>query len=238
MILANIITDLCLRAGLDGSEIDVSLITDENVQPVSEPGGYLVERPQAAAAALREVMQAFFIDCCESNGQLVFVPRASSTASVTIPETDLGLVADNAELVEQLAAEQDLPQSVTTVYVDASLDYQQGKQLKARNPRIITIVTKNQEIRSLPFTLTADDGRQIAEVTLYTYWQNRTSYVMNLWRACYLLLDPTDLVHFVYEGVTYLMRIVTSRIGQGAAVALQGVSENPLNYVSIAVGSD
>lgn len=154
----------------------------------------------------------------------------------TIPERDLGLVKDNAKLIEALAQENDLPQAVTVLFNDQTLNYQQGKQLKGRNPRIITLETKNQKIMSLPFSLTPQQARQLAEAHLYSEWENRSSYAINLWRALYLLLDPGDWIQFVYEGLTFIARIVSCDVGRGAVVGLACVADDPRDYVSEAVG--
>jgi hypothetical protein len=236
-LIPNIILDLCQRAGIPSTLVDVSAVTAANLQPVSAgPGGYLIERPQPAAAALREICSAFFIDARESSGMLRFVPRASQKPPYVIPETDLGLAADKAELAEELAQESDLPVSVTVLYIDATLDYQQGKQLKARNPRIVTVATRNQTVLSLPFNLTPDQGRQIAETTLYVAWTNRLAWRINLWRAGYGRLDPADFVSFVYQGVTYTARIMTSTVGVDGSINLDCVADDPRNYVSDVVG--
>src|SRR5690242_1542685 len=113
--IAAMIEDLCKRAGLDPSLVDTSLLTDDNIQPVSNPTGYLINRPTQASTAIQEILKAFFIDACESEGKLKFVPRALARTPLTIPETDLGLEADQAELTEQQAHEQDLPRSVTVI---------------------------------------------------------------------------------------------------------------------------
>lgn len=153
-----------------------------------------------------------------------------------IPERDLGLVKDKAKLIEALAQENDLPQAVTVLFNDQTLNYQQGKQLKGRNPRIITLETKNQKIMSLPFSLTPQQARQLAEAHLYSEWENRSSYAINLWRALYLLLDPGDWIQFVYEGLTFIARIVSCDVGRGAVVGLACVADDPRDYVSEAVG--
>jgi hypothetical protein len=236
--LAGAIDDLCLRAGLDSSEIDTSLITDTNVQPVQAMRGYVINRPTTAAQSLQEIMRAYFIDACESGGAVRFVPRGMPQPyALTIAEDDLGLHEDQTEIVEQQSQEQDLPISTTVLFNDQQLNYEQGKQIKMRNPRILTIGTRNQRVLSLPFSFLPTEAHQIAEADLYSTWFNRLGYQMNLWRASWALLDPTDLVSFVYEDVAYTMRITSSHLGQGLAVALEGVLEDYRNYLSTSIGA-
>jgi len=235
--LATAIADLCLRAGLVASEIDTSLLTGSNVQPVQALRGYVVERPTTAAECLQEIMRAYFIDACETGGTVRFVPRGMVPSPPTVPEGDLGLLEDKAKLTEQQSQAEDLPVSTTVLYNDALVNYQQGKQIKQRNPRILTVATRNQTVLSLPFTLLPDEARQIAEADLYSKWCNRLSYKMNLWRASWALLDPCDTVKFIYEGKTFNMRLLSVQVGQNLTAALEGVLEDYRNYNSIISGS-
>jgi hypothetical protein len=228
-----VILDLCKRAGLDVSRIDVSLLTSANLKPTNICLGYVVERPTPAAELLKILMQAYFFDGCESDGKMKWVPRGLAPA-LAIPEADLGLLSDGAKLEEHIGQEQDLPQSVTVLYNDPALVYQQGKQHKGRNVRIIR--TRNQVIITMPMTLTADWARQIAEKWEYLFWLERFQYTLNLWKAYYMLLDPTDVITFIYEGLGFEMRVVENSLGQGYVVALTGVSENANNYLSSIVG--
>src|SRR5665213_2082899 len=229
----DVIHDICERSGLVDSQISNSLLVPPNIQPTTQVQGYLVDRPAPAATVLKVLMLAYFFDACESGGAMTFVPRGMPLA-LTIPEADLGLVEDKAKLIEQISQEQDLPRQFTITYNDPTLDFQQNKQLKGRNVRIVK--TKNQTILEVPMTMTADWAKQMAEKALYLAWLERNSYKMNLWRAAYLLLDPTDVIAFVYETLTFQMRVQENSIGQGLAIALSGVSEYAQLLNSSAVG--
>jgi len=232
--LADVVLDVCERTGMASSQVDVSLLTSENIFPDDIVQGYAITRTTAASEVIKPLFQAYFFDACESDGTLRFVPRGLP-AALTIPETDLGLLEDGAKVKpEQLAQEQDLPQNVTVLYNDLAMDFQQGKQLKQRNSRIIK--TRQQQIIELPMSLDAKFARQVAEKTLWLAWLERTSYTVNLWRALYMLLDPTDVIEFVYEGNTFQMRAVDTLLGQGFAIKIDGVGDNQNNYLSSAVG--
>jgi hypothetical protein len=51
-------------------------------------------------------------------------------------------------------------------------------------------------------------------------------------------LDPTDVVSFVYQGITFTMRVSISNIGVSYTVELSGVSEAQAAYSSVAAGGD
>jgi hypothetical protein len=228
---SDIVTDICLRAGLSSSQIDVSLLTNANVFGGStQVLGYLVERPTAAAEILKPLMQGYFFDGCETNGTMKWVPRGLSSA-LTIPESDLGLLSDGAKVKpEQIAQEQDLPLAFTVLYNDIALDYQQGSQQRTRSSRVKK--TKQQTIISLPIVMTATQALQIAETALYLAWLERNSFTFNLGSPKYMQLDPTDVVQFVYEGLTFQIRIVENSLGQGFAVMISGVNEDARNFLS------
>ena len=202
--LSDVVLDLCLRSGLVASQVDTSLLEASEgspsfglVFPSSEVNGYIVERMVTAAAAIKELMVAYFFGACESDGVLKFVPRTfltqgqgSPPSVFTIVESDLGIAADKAKLEEVFAQEQDLPLSVTVLYNDIALNWQQGKQVRQRDARFIS--ARNQQLLSIPLSLSDDTAIQIAEATLYSAWQQRQSFSTNLWKALYMLLDPTE----------------------------------------------
>ncbi|HEX4381226.1 MAG TPA: phage tail protein [Candidatus Acidoferrum sp.] len=231
---SDVVTDICERAGLDSSQIDVSLLTDANIQPNTKVAGYLIEQPRPAAEILKVLMQAFFFDGCESGGKVRWIPRGLASA-ISIPEADLGLKSDEGKIEETLAQAQDLPQQITVMHNDPVLDYQQNKQMKIRNVRVIGATGQNITL-SIPMTISANQARQIAEKALYLAWLERSSYKINLWRALYMMLDPSDVITFTYEGLTFKARVTSNTLGQGFTVALECVSDNVDNYLSSAQG--
>lgn len=231
--LIDVVTDICERAGLDSSEIDVSLLTNANFPTLGNAVlGYLISHPTAASQILKNLMDAYFFDACETGGKMTFVPRGLAS-KLTIPEADLGLMADRCKIIEQEAQSWDLPQTVTVLYNDPDLDYQQGKQHKGRNVRLVK--TKQQEILTIPLTLTSTMAKQISDIFLYLQWLEKSSYNFNLWKAFYSLLDPTDVVQFIYESNTFEMRIVEDTVGAGLAISLAGKNQNTSAFLSVAV---
>jgi Putative phage tail protein len=231
---SDVVTDICVRAGLATSQIDVSLLTDTYISPNATVQGFLSERPQPAVSLLKVLMETYFFDACESDGKIKFIPRGFSSA-MSIPESDLGLASDKGKLTETTKQELDLPRRVMVMFNDPALNYQQNKQEKQRNSRLITTV--QEIVKSIPMTMDLNWAAQVAEKTLYLEWLERNSYVFTLWRAIYLRLDPTDVITFTYEGLTFIIRIVENSIGKGLAVEIQGVNENANNYQSTKQGA-
>jgi len=226
--LDSVITDICERSGLDSSQIDVTRCA--NI-PIT---GYLVTAQGDGKSALQTPMAAHFIDAAESDFVLKFIPRGTESPVMTIPEADLGLVADKAKLTETIVQQQELPKEIDVVFIDPTIDYQQNKTQKMRSSR--TVKTKQIVAMNLPLLLTPTQARQIAEKALIIAYVERKPYDMNLWKMAYAVLDPTDVVNFIYEGATYQARIVTAGLGVGYSVTLSMVSEAPSTYLSVATG--
>jgi len=242
--LQYMVDDLCQRSGLIGSglsgaEVDVTPLAVEPgtspVTPVPSPLGYVVGRPSTAQSCLQPLAQAFFFDGVESGGLLRFVPRGGTVQTLMIPESDLGLVKDKYEIVEQIGMAQDLPREIQVIFNDPAIDYQQNKVQRRRKTRIVH--TRNQTIYELPMTITATEALQIAEEALFLAWLERKPYDTNLWKSLYMLLDPTDIVQFTYEGLTFQARVVKTTIGGDFTVAMSMVNEDQNTYQSSAVGS-
>jgi hypothetical protein len=205
--------------------------------PMVGPFGYLITQQKDGRSLIDDLKSAFFFDSCESDFKLKFIQRggAAATTGVVIPEDDLGLVADKKKISETIIQDQDQPQQITITYLDPSIDYQQGSQQKRRSSRIVT--SQNQTTTDLPLALSGSMARQIAEKTLQLAWLESQPYVLNLWKAYYGLLDPTDVVDFVFEDLTYQQRLTLATLGQNFALKMEGVSHSDAAYASKAAGA-
>lgn len=226
--LDQVVSDLLQRAGVSTSNIDVTALSGINCL------GYVVARTSDAKAALQPLCTAFFFDLVETDFKIKAVLRGQA-ASQNIPETDLGIIDDQYKLVETIAQEQDLPKTVSVEYQDPALNYQQGKQHKYRSSRVKK--TKNHDVLQLPITMNADNAAQVADKYLAMLWAERNMYDFKLWASKYLVVDPTDVVQFTYNGLPFQARIVKSSLGQNKILEISGVSEDARQYLSILGGS-
>jgi hypothetical protein len=65
----------------------------------------------------------------------------------------------------------------------------------------------------------------------------RSPYEINLSSPYFALLDPTDVVDFVFEGIVYQERLKSVSIGQNFATQTSGVSQLPTAYASSVGGA-
>lgn len=223
-----IVNTICQLAGLTTDQIDTSQLAGILVE------GYPITSLQAGKDMITNIAQAFYFDGRETDFKLQFIPRPQNPID-TIPETDLGLLGDNAELTETIGQEQDVPKSVEVMYIDPNTDYQQGQQKKVRHSK--TKKTVNQTSISLPLVMTAVQAAQLAQKILWTAELERRTYAINFWKAYYLLFDPSDVVLFDYHGVQLQARFTQCMLGQNLAVQTQLISEDQQTYVAVATGT-
>jgi hypothetical protein len=228
--LAEVTKDVCLRAGLDTSQFDVTALESIPVH------GYLLTGQVDGKSALQNPFSAFFVDCVESDFKLKFVPRGTTSSVLQVPESDLGLVADKAKLSETIPQQQELAREVAVTFIDPTIDWQTNKQHKKRHSRVVK--TKQTVTISLPMVFTVDEARQIADKALYLAYLNSKPFDLNLWKMSYSVLDPTDIVQFVYQGNVYQMRVTNNNLGVSYTMAISGVSEQTSAYTSVISGGN
>lgn len=225
---ASIVLDICTRAGIDPSNIDVSLIDNITVT------GYPIPQLQTGKDMINNLAQVYFFEGRETDFKLQFVPKGQ-TPVATLLESELGLVDDKCSIIETIGQEQDLPKEVEVIYIDQEQDYQQNAQKKIRHHKIRKTVNKTSI--SVPIVLTARQAEQLAERLLWTSDQERRSYKTNLWKAYWILLDPCDVINFNYNGVLLTGRCCMVTIGQNQAVALEMIAEDSNSYLAVSSGS-
>jgi len=233
VVLADIVADLCERAGLqyvpgspDAGEVDVSALTDS-------VWGYTLTRQAAARGNLAPLQKAFSFDAVESDGRIKFVKRGT-TSAVTIPLSDIGATEGDA-VVDPLeirrAQESEMPVVVSVTFPNIDNAYQAATETARR---LITLA-EQQISETLPIPLSADQGAQLAEILMYELHIGRNSFTFATTRK-YAKYEPTDVV-VVSNGVgEYEMRLL-KKDESGPLIKWEGVATAPGVYDSSAPGT-
>ncbi|MEI4235274.1 phage tail protein, partial [Roseovarius sp. D22-M7] len=225
--LSGIVSDLCARAGLGPSDIDVADLGA--IVP-----GYVIGRQTTVRGAIEPLAQAYFFDAAESDDTLRFRTRGRPPAATIDADHLLPLDERTFERWrERRTQEVELPERVSVVYMDAQADYSQGTQSAKRTslPRP-TMQSRNQSSMELALALDATTAKQIAAKTLYSAWIERSTYEAEL-PADWLRLDPTDVADVVFaSGSRFRTRITRLDVGADYSLAVTGVSETAATYVS------
>lgn len=215
--LATIVADISKRCGLEESDMDVTRLTD-----VVE--GYVLNRQTTGRAAIEQLQQGYFFDAVESDNLIKFVPRGGvSTASIAESEV---ISAKDGDLLN-ITRMQDLvlPKKVDVTYINRSFAYQVGNQHSQRQ----TVQSQEQQTINLPIVLPDQMAKNIADVTLFNAWMERTRYHFST-TSRYMALEPTDVVSVTVGNVTHTMRITDMAVGAPGVVEIQAVAEDVSVY--------
>lgn len=214
--LASIVQDQSVRAGLDPSDIDVSVLTDS-------VHGYAITRRSTAAANVEPLRRAFLFDAVESDWIVKFYKRDGASIA-TIPAEDLGAHNPGEEtpvpLTEALGDGLELPIRVDVRYADPAINYQDQVQHAQRfqDP----FLTQNLETYELAIALTADQAKACAEAQLYGAWMEDVTYQFAMSRK-WSTLDPGDVVTVSWDDVTHTIRLHQIDTGAAGVTLFEGV---------------
>ena len=222
--LAQIVADICARAGMPANSpdasYDVSALMGIPVQ------GFCIARQMPARAALLQLQQTFWWDFVES-GRVVKAVLRGAASLATLPASDLGAVESGEPgiaVVPVRGQEAELPATISVSYPARDTGYEVSTQRARR------VVTGSRQIVSLELAVVMTDQRasDTADVILYSAWMNRTQREWKTTRE-YAKLEPTDVVTVQDDEFSYVVRI-TERHEAGGLIQWRGVDELPAAY--------
>jgi hypothetical protein len=204
--LDNVVRNLCIRAGLDAGQIDVTALADDKVD------GFVVGNVTTVKDAILALSPAYYFDGAEWDGKMHF-PKRGGTPVVVIPDADLGASESSGEQEEPLMTvrkmDDDLPLIVTVKYLSQATKYEVATRAAQR---LVGESQNRQAPLDMPIVMTDTKAQEVAEVNLHLPWVSRLSYTFSLPRK-YSYLTPTDVI--VVGGYTVrLLRIQKTADGR------------------------
>jgi hypothetical protein len=225
--LSSIVSDLCLRAGLEATDIDVTALT-------ATVDGYAIGQQIATRSAIEPLQRAFFFDAIESDAKIVFRPRGGASVAA-IAADDLAAASAGDALPDDLSMtrqqEPELPAVVSVVYIDKDADYQQNTQQAQR----ITTLSTQQTGVELAIAMTGDRARAIVETLMYDAWTQRQKYNFRTSRE-YAAVEPGDVVTIVRNGTTHTLRMQRKVESRSGVIEWEAVAEEASVYTQSAPG--
>lgn len=221
-LLANVILDICQRAGYDVSEIDVTGIS-------GTVDGFVLSNRSSARSMLEELQKAFLFDAIESGNKLKFIPLNQSS-SLTISVDELVPLSESKFLEIGYVDDNELPKTLSVNYVAKTADYQQGTQEAIRQ------IADNGEAETLSVAIVLDNdvARQLAEKLLYLRWVKRTTFTFAL-PIKYLRIEPSDVISLTDGGFTHTIRILKKQIS-GQFISFEGEAADSATYTQTITG--
>jgi hypothetical protein len=158
--LAQVVSNICARGGLDSSEIDTTALADTFV------AGYFIARQSNAADCLRPLLQAYFAYGSEYDGKLNF-QFYGQDAVITIDRDDLleGDDSNNSLIVEtkrNLSTE--FPRKITGSYYDPEQNYMVVNVPAER--LAINVNAIGEQTLEIPVVMNADQAAQAVQKAL------------------------------------------------------------------------
>jgi len=201
-----------IAARFESSDVDVS-----GVEGLAD--GFVLDRPMSARDALEDLLNAYCIDCLESDGELKFVSRRTKSA-VLLDAGDL-IDDDKASplIMRNRAQEADLPLAAHLGYAESGLDYRQAAVSQTR----VGTISKAEVAISLPVALPQHQAQGLADVALAEAYAARETAQFVLppsWER----VEPGDVLALSGN----LWRVKT--IHAGTTLKIEAVAHDPAVY--------
>jgi len=200
--LADVVSRLCLRAGLTAGQFDVTALASI-AKPVR---AFAVSQVCGTRACLDILASAYFFECVGGD-KLYFRPRGSAPVA-TIPWADLGASmspeGDAETLALKLNNELEIPAEVALSYINVDKDYNTDTQV---SDRLLTAQGSTSNAQ-LPLAFTASEAKGIADAMVADQGASIVSTRLALPHT-YARLEPTDVVLATGDdGSQYRLRLI------------------------------
>ena len=224
--VGEIIHDICGRVNVPNTSV---------IGLTQEVHGYVVGRASNASGAITPLAMAYHFDIAEQRGQVRFVKRAQAMKAV-IPIEDMGCRggSDNPinPIRHRIGSTLDMPKEISVSFADLDLDYQTNSQRALRDQGS----AENIRAVEFPLTLTADEGRQIADRLLWSPWAARKSAqfrVSDKW----VRRDPGDILGISVSDQIVPYKMIREIRGDNGILDIEMQRDDPELYNSAATGS-
>jgi hypothetical protein len=203
----SMVKGFALRAGLLESDLQLTPAAGVNVR------GYLRPARQAPRADLEQLSRAYNVEYADVGGRFTAFVRGRQAYPDVIDAKYLGFIEggggdrqgnDPADILEQkILNVSELPRSLDVKHYDPAREGDVGTQRASRQ----TVGARRAETLELYCTLTADEGRRVAERELYLAWVEGKPATFTL-PYTFSYLHPGRLFQTTVGARTYVLRVV------------------------------
>jgi len=212
--LGALVRELCLRAGLDDSLVDVSELAD--VVP-----GFVIAALESPRASISVLARHFGFDAVESGGIIRFVTRGQKAVSVVDPDN---MVAGSDDVMELTRGQEtELPQALKWQMVRPDEEYD-AATVEARR---VTVEASRVASDSFPLAVSLEEADRRCRRALMEGWVGRETLSANL-PPSRLSLDPGDVVSLANDGRLVDYRI--TRIADAGARSIEAIRTDAAIY--------
>lgn len=224
--LADIITDLYARVGLDSSYLDVTSIRGIYVR------GLVINQRGELQQILDTLQVAYNFDLIDADGKIKAVLR-TGISTITIPEEDLrayeaGGQAPISVLESDYADEAQLPREIDITYIDTTLDYHTNVQPVQRQLG----GTSDPQTMNLPLVLNSTETNGIGLRLSSTIFLERAQHQFSLGPK-YLYALPTDVVTLNLTDATHVLRLLQFQSALPGLIKIVGTPDKASVYNAV-----
>uniref|UniRef100_A0A1A9VK31 GTA TIM-barrel-like domain-containing protein n=1 Tax=Glossina austeni TaxID=7395 RepID=A0A1A9VK31_GLOAU len=209
--ISDVLSDLLQKAGLKSDQFDTSGIK-------GLLSGYVINDQQSVRSIIKMLQSCYFFDVVEQDSKLKFVQKGRGVTTVMpIGET---VFSNNSKLVN--ISQLDLNNKVNIVYFNRNFGYPIDVKY-AELPKQGTAITVE-----IPLIMEEGEAQNIAEVLLYSSWQERNIYNFKL-PIRYAWLVPSDVITILDGEKKHTVRIIKTKF-ESMAIQVSGVGYDSSIY--------
>lgn len=226
-ILADVVRDLCERAGIPSENINVDELYEDTVP------GMKVDVDEGLDQPIDWLREIYFFDKADYDRQIHF-PKRGRPVVARIPYVHL--VEGNPQALKQVIKdEKKLPRLVNVNHLDPDAGHAKNKQTAERRSNVV--VTDVSKTIQSKIVLTVDQAATAAMTRLKVYWNEQIEYAFAT-SLMYTRLTVTDVIEVEdYKGVWHRMRL-EDRNEDGGIIEWDAVQDaGDLTYVTQRVGN-
>lgn len=214
--LANVIKNLCLKAGLQEGDFDTSLIHDEMLN------GYVIDDKNTILKHIRILADAYNFDAYIDGGRICFKSLKDVENHVISEENLLLEKQPNGSrapaFVYEIASNENIPSAVELLFLDVDKDYTTSTALARSNS-----TTDKKHSVSVPMPLNISQAQEVAWRILSNISTQNVIYKLKL-PICFASIAPLDTISINVNGESHLMRVKSVRLVDMTTVEIVGIS--------------
>ncbi len=212
--ISDVLSDLLQKAGLKSDQFDTS-----NVKGLLS--GYVINDQQPVRSIIKMLQSCYFFDVVEQDSKLKFVQKGRGVTTVMpIGETVFSNNSKQMQLVN--ISQLDLNNKVNVVYFNRNFGYPIDVKY-AELPKQGTAITVE-----IPLIMEEGEAQNIAEVLLYSSWQERNIYNFKL-PIRYAWLAPSDVMTILDGEKKHTVRIIKTKF-ESMSIQVSGVGYDSSIY--------
>ena len=225
--LGYIVNQICLKSGLQQTEIDVSELVGKPVTGLMIP-----QNGESHRSIIEQLQQVFFFYFCEDNGILRFRSLVRNSA-INVNFVELGSVENDSEKTESYNETQrsflEIPSEISVDYYNPNLNFDRDKAVSINSSRL----NENKKSIDTQLVLTRSEGLTACTRLLYQLWINRKKFEFTLPPKYIGSFLVGDLINLPIRNGSQPIQIQELNIGNNNLIQVRGVVYEGTNLSAI-----